>query len=213
MHAYGSPQSPQGYPPQTGQPGQPMPPANGQPPANGPALTMNGYTPDEPEKPLSEMEKAMKRLVNVERIDEPAEQEYKLTMMKKEEDDKKKKKGKSHGLPPAATGVVGSNATLNDITKVKPVSINGRKSVHVFSFLRPILKLAYFKCSSRTGDTQDRRRYHEGSSSAFPSRCSECRCFGRPWARSTTYSKRVRRRLRCTATSLQPATMVISRGW
>ena len=38
------------------------------------------------------MEKAMKRLVNVERIDEPAEQEYKLTMMKKEEDDKKKKK-------------------------------------------------------------------------------------------------------------------------
>ena len=83
---------------------------------------MNGYSAtDEPEEQLSELEKAMKRLVNVERIDEPAEEEYKLTMMKKEDDSKKKNKGKSHGLPPAATGVVGSNATLNDISRVKPV--------------------------------------------------------------------------------------------
>jgi len=104
---------------------QPLGTNNGQPVpgAAGPALTMNGYAPTskEEEKPESEMEKAMKRLVNVERIDEPAEKEYKLTMMNKEADEKKKKKGKSHGLPPAATGLVGSNATLADIYKVKNV--------------------------------------------------------------------------------------------
>lgn len=101
-----------------------MPPANGQPPATSQALTMNGYsaTNEPEEEQLSELEKAMKKLVNVERIDEMPDEEYKLTMMKKEEDNKKKNKGKSHGLPPVATGMVGSNATLSDISRVKPVS-------------------------------------------------------------------------------------------
>lgn len=124
LNAYGGPppQQQQGHHgQQQSQPGQPMPQANSQPQANGPALTMSGYalTANAQEKPLSEMEKAMKKLVNVERIDEPAEQEYKLTMMKKEEDLMKRKNGKSHGLPPVATGVVGSNATLSDINRVK----------------------------------------------------------------------------------------------
>lgn len=124
LNQYGSQPQP-GQPPHPGQPGQQMPPTNGQPPATSQALTMNGYSAtNEPEEQLSELEKAMKRLVNVERIDEPAEEEYKLTMMKKEEKDKKKNKGKSHGLPPAATGVVGSNATLSDISRVKAVGTN-----------------------------------------------------------------------------------------
>ena len=62
----------------------------------------------------------MKKLVNIDRIDEPAEQEYELTMKKKEEA-KKPKDGKSRGLPPVATHLVGSHATLNDIKDKKAV--------------------------------------------------------------------------------------------
>lgn len=74
------------------------------------------------EKPLSELEKAMKKLVNIERIDEPAEQEYVLSLKKKEEEQRKSKDGKSKGKPPAAVGLVGSGATLDHIKTVKPVS-------------------------------------------------------------------------------------------
>ena len=136
-----------------------MPPANGQPPVTSQALTMNGYSAtNEPEEQLSELEKAMKKLVNVERIDEMPDEEYKLTMMKKEEDSKKKKKGKSQGLPPAATGVVGSNATLSDISRVKPVSTN-RKFRRViftvyqsafFDFLQTIAPLS--QVTPKTGE-------------------------------------------------------------
>ena len=74
------------------------------------------------EKPLSEFEKAMKKLVNIERIDEPAEQDYLVFMKTKNEEQKKAKDGKSRGKPPAAVGLVGSNATLDHIKSVKPVS-------------------------------------------------------------------------------------------
>lgn len=90
---------------------------------------MNGYNTGFGEQqqdsgpPQSELEKAMKKLVNVDRIDEPAEQEIKLTMMKKEEEAKKAKSGKSKGIAPVATGMVGSNATLEHIKAVKPVSL------------------------------------------------------------------------------------------
>lgn len=84
-------------------------------------FSMNGYANEPEEKPMNDFEKAMKRLVNIERIDEPAEEEYKLTM-KQKEDAKKIKDGKSKGLPPAGSGVVGSNATLADISRVKGVS-------------------------------------------------------------------------------------------
>ena len=39
----------------------------------------------QPDKPLSAMELAMKKLVNVDRIDEPAEVVYEQTLKKKEE--------------------------------------------------------------------------------------------------------------------------------
>lgn len=122
MSAYGAPSTPtaggaqplQGYPAQPGQP--PVQPAN----PNAPRLDYGG--PMEPEeKPLSEMEKALKKLVNVDRIDEPAEQEYTLTLKVKEEA-KMTKDGHSRGKPPAAVGLVGSNATLDHIRSVKPVS-------------------------------------------------------------------------------------------
>lgn len=124
LSAYGGqPPAPTGHPAQTG---QHVTIANGQAPANGmpnggAVVSMNGgyHAPAaEPVKQLSELEKAMKRLVNVDRIDEPAEQEYKLTMAKKEEP---KKDGKSRGVAPVATGLVGSHATLDHIKEVKPV--------------------------------------------------------------------------------------------
>lgn len=75
----------------------------------------------EDDQPKTGIEAAMRRLVNIERIDEPAEAEVKLTMIKKEEA-KKAPKGKSRGLPPAAQGMVGTQATLSQIQEVKPVS-------------------------------------------------------------------------------------------
>lgn len=125
------------YQQQRGQPAQPGHPAqsasNGHDlvPPNGihqqtHGLSMNGglqrqvpTARQQPQKPLSDLEKAMKKLVNVDRIDEPAEQEYDLTMKKKEEA-KKSKDGRSRGLPPVANTRLGQNATLNDIQEVKP---------------------------------------------------------------------------------------------
>lgn len=66
------------------------------------------------EEPLSEFEKALKNLVNVDHIDEPAEGEVKLTMIKKEEA-KKALKGKSVPKPPVGKGMVGENAPLSQI--------------------------------------------------------------------------------------------------
>lgn len=76
-------------------------------------------TAEEEQGPVNELEKAMRNLVNIDHIDEPAEGEIKLTMVKKEEAKKKQAKGKSVPLPPVARTVVGSGATLAQIKEVK----------------------------------------------------------------------------------------------
>jgi hypothetical protein len=99
---------------------------NGASPAyqpNGFAMTMNVVEDVEEEEILTELEKAMRNLVNVDRIDEPADGGRKLTMIKKEEEKKKGSKGKSKGLPPVANNMVGNQATLSQISQVKPVSL------------------------------------------------------------------------------------------
>jgi len=103
--------------------------ANGAPPpqngASQPASTNGGVTlsmnqltlTSEEQKPKSEFEKALSNLVNIDHIDEPAEGEVKLTMMKKEEAKKKVTNGKSVPKPPVGNGMVGSNAPLSQIRK------------------------------------------------------------------------------------------------
>jgi len=91
-----------------------------QPGAN---LSMTGglmLTNEADEANLSELEKAMRKLVNVEHIDEPAEEKVKLTMKAKEETEFKKAMHKSRPIPPAAHRMVGSGATLSQIGAVKP---------------------------------------------------------------------------------------------
>jgi len=84
-------------------------------------LSMNGLiTSGEEEENLSELEKAMRKLVNIDHIDEPAEEKIKLTMKVKEDEEAKKARGKSKPLPPAAQRLVGSHATLQQIGTVKP---------------------------------------------------------------------------------------------
>lgn len=95
------------------------------PDANDRALvTTNGESPGsmmkfEEEKPLNPYDAALKKLVNVDHIDQPAEA---LLTVKKKEDETvvMKKKGKSKGLPPAAHQVVGGQATLSQISEMKP---------------------------------------------------------------------------------------------
>lgn len=90
---------------------------NGVPqPGQVPQLSMSAEY-EEPEEPQSELEKAMKNLVNFDRIDEPAQKEVKLTMKKEEE---KKKKNSTSALPPSGIGWLGSSATLSQIQEVKP---------------------------------------------------------------------------------------------
>ena len=113
---------------QTG-PGTPLAPTTpGTPHTNG---TMNGYgggascgvalnmnalaITTVQEQPKSDFEKALSNLVNVDHIDEPAEGEIKLTMIKKEEAKKAPKNGKSIPKPPAGVGMVGSNAPISQI--------------------------------------------------------------------------------------------------
>lgn len=81
----------------------------------GPGLSMNelAITVTE-EAPKSEFEKALQKLVNIDHIDEPAEGEVKLTMMKKEEA-QKAQNGKSRPKPPVGVGFVGQNAPLSQI--------------------------------------------------------------------------------------------------
>lgn len=59
---------------------------------------------------------ALKKLVNIDRIDMPADGAYKLTM---KEEEKKKKAGKSEPIKPVANNMVGSGATLSQISSVK----------------------------------------------------------------------------------------------
>jgi hypothetical protein len=116
LNAY-VPQAPGSVPHQTPN-GQFQPAPNGTAPV---LWTMNDSPPEEQE-PQNEVDKALKKLVNVERINEPAEYGRKLTMMKEEEKRKKTIKGKSVPIPPVASGMIGSNATLSHISIVKGVS-------------------------------------------------------------------------------------------
>ena len=75
-------------------------------------------TREEQEEPLDAVSAAMKKLINFDRIDEPAV-DMRLTMMQKEEK-KKSPNGKSRGLPPTASGQIAPNASLSDIKRVNP---------------------------------------------------------------------------------------------
>jgi hypothetical protein len=87
------------------------------------ALSMNGLAVTEEPEYLSELEKAMRKLVNIDHIDEPAEEQIKLTMRQKETVQAAKNKNKSKPLPPAALRMVGSAATLGQISEVKPKTV------------------------------------------------------------------------------------------
>ena len=82
------------------------------------ALSMNTLTitATSEGKSKSDFEKALCNLVNIDHIDEPAEGEVKLTMMKKEENTKQIM-GKSVPKPPTGLGMVGSNAPLSQIQR------------------------------------------------------------------------------------------------
>jgi hypothetical protein len=83
---------------------------------------MNELSNTEEEAPADPVMKAVKNLVNLDHIDEPAEKEYKLSMKKQEEEKARKvKDGKSRGLPPVAKNIVGSQASLAQISEVKKV--------------------------------------------------------------------------------------------
>ena len=125
-YGYGAPPPPQqqGY----YQPGQYQPGSQYNNESNGttgPALSMNStLTMNEPapveEKPTNPFDAVLKKLVNFDHIDEPAEEQLKLTMKQQEDERKKKLQLKSAPLPPAASRVVGSGATLREIATVKP---------------------------------------------------------------------------------------------
>lgn len=122
-----------GAPPGHYQPGQPFPTNGGAPPQNGvhhqnPAespqaqsLSMNGLAitekGDEPKNPF---DAAMSKLVNFDNIDQPAEEQLKLTMKKQQDEKERKNRNKSVPIPPAARNKVGSGATLREISQVKP---------------------------------------------------------------------------------------------
>jgi len=121
MNAYASqPQTPGAAPVPNGQ----FSPSDAAPAPNGtlqPAvpLTMNAV-PSEPTEPQNEMDAALAKLVNVERIDEPAEYGRKLTMMAEEEKMKAKaKNGKSVPVAPIGSGMIGPNASLGQISAIR----------------------------------------------------------------------------------------------
>lgn len=88
---------------------------------NEPSIGMNGLaiTASE-EEPKNPFEATLKKLVNFDNIDQPAEEQLKLTMKQQEDERLKKNRNKSMPLPPAAARVVGSGATLREIATVKP---------------------------------------------------------------------------------------------
>lgn len=83
---------------------------------NGLFLVEQGTQHDSPTsvRQLSELDKAMGNLVNLDDIDEPAFSPLKLTMQR-EKESKKMNDGKSRPLPPAASWNVGSQAPLSAI--------------------------------------------------------------------------------------------------
>jgi len=92
----------------------------GTPQANGGYnMNMMALVEVKEEEPSNPFDAALKKLVNIDHIDEPAEEQLKLTMKKKEDETAQKNKGKSRGLPPVAKGQVGTQATLAQISSVK----------------------------------------------------------------------------------------------
>jgi hypothetical protein len=89
------------------------------PPGGGANLTMNGLAATE-EEPLSELDAALRKLVNIDHIDEPAEEKLKLTMKREEDEKAKRSKNKSAPKPAVAHQLVGRGATLEQIKTVKP---------------------------------------------------------------------------------------------
>jgi hypothetical protein len=109
-------------------------------------MSMNALALTREEAPQNEYDAVMKKLVNIERINEPAEGEVKLAMLKKQEG-VKAPKGKSRPLPPVAVAVVGAHATLGQIKQVNPVSIGG---VCTYPFCRPGIRFIHsFRLFSR----------------------------------------------------------------
>jgi hypothetical protein len=103
--------------PQQNTPNQQTPQQNGAPKQTMLALTDTSEPQDQPK---DDVDAAMKKLINFDRIDEPAV-DLRLTMMRKEEA-KKAPKGKSQPLPPVASGQIRPNAPLSEISKVKPTT-------------------------------------------------------------------------------------------
>ena len=83
-------------------------------------MNMQALVEVKEEEPLNPFDAAVKKLVNIDHIDEPAEEQMKLTMKKQEDKTASKNKGKSRGLSPVAKNQVGSQATLSQISSVKP---------------------------------------------------------------------------------------------
>jgi len=73
---------------------------------------------------LSEFDRNIKKLVNLDHIDEAPEEEVQLTMKKKQEVTRIGKDGKSLPLPPVAQGIVGQQASLDQINAVKPKNMS-----------------------------------------------------------------------------------------
>jgi hypothetical protein len=88
---------------------------------------------DEEEAPKSAFDKALNSLVNFDDISAPADRDIEKARQKKLEE-QKIKGNKSKALPPVANSVVGSGATLTQISQVKAVSfaIHG-KETSIFS--------------------------------------------------------------------------------
>jgi hypothetical protein len=108
------------YQPGQYQPGLPYAESNGVPSLSmNNTLTFNEQSVVE-ETPTNPFDAVLKKLVNFDHIDEPAEEQMKLTMKQQEDERLKKLKNKSAPLPPAAARVVGSGATLREISTVKP---------------------------------------------------------------------------------------------
>jgi hypothetical protein len=81
------------------------------------------------EEPKNPFDAALKKLVNIDHIDEPAEEKLKLTMKKQEEEKAKKNKNKSVPKPPAITQMVGTGATLEQIKSVKPADTQPKEGI------------------------------------------------------------------------------------
>ena len=124
------------------------PQENGGAPPSGLSMSTLAITEQE-EAPVDALTKAMRNLVNFDHIDEPAEGELKLTMVKKEEAKKKMAKGKSTPLPPVGSTLVGTGASLSQIKQVQHgVSRNigdccTAENLVVYGFLRTCFR--YFR--------------------------------------------------------------------